>query len=231
MNLKDVFMYARISDPDKDKLFTKINISYRELKNLVLAHDLNTLREQIDAYGDNLLILQVRDGNIKNVEFLLKNDFDPNFVNSKQGVSALHIAAAKGDEKMCRLLIDYGAIANVLDLEGKTPSQVVPFKNKLFSKKNGNEGLINFLSQKEQEDILNGRLLECEIPQLQLPIKSRKITDFESRPCANSDEFNKKISEAIPHFQSEEFSRQMEELSKQASGILKGHYKIPSPGI
>ncbi|PUZ55592.1 hypothetical protein GQ55_5G224700 [Panicum hallii var. hallii] len=51
---------------------------------------------------------------------LLKRGLDPN-ESDNNGLTALHIAASKGNEQCVRLLLDYGADPNARDYEGKVP--------------------------------------------------------------------------------------------------------------
>ncbi|RLM92446.1 potassium channel AKT1-like [Panicum miliaceum] len=51
---------------------------------------------------------------------LLKRGLDPN-ESDNNGLTALHIAASKGNEQCVKLLLDYGADPNARDYEGKVP--------------------------------------------------------------------------------------------------------------
>ena len=57
------------------------------------------------------------------MEILLRHNADVNAqrILSGRGYSALHLAAAGGDLKMCRVLLNYKAELDIRDYDGCTP--------------------------------------------------------------------------------------------------------------
>ena len=79
--------------------------------------------------GNNELMDAVIDSNYDNVESLLKkNSIDIDSVND-DGMTALHFAAEAGDGLILRLLLDYGALINVVDHQGNSPLHLAANKN------------------------------------------------------------------------------------------------------
>jgi ankyrin repeat protein len=57
-------------------------------------------------------------------KILLKYGADPNIQERLYGLTPLHMAAARGDEKMVKLLLKYGARTDIRDAKGRTPRDV-----------------------------------------------------------------------------------------------------------
>ena len=71
------------------------------------------------------------------MEFLLKNGAEVNVQSNKRGITALIIAAAVGDVKLVRLLLDHGADRNLVENDG----------NKVVdrARQNGNSAVVTLL--------------------------------------------------------------------------------------
>lgn len=74
-----------------------------------------------DSYGWNAFLHAVNAGQVDKVRFLASRyGFDPN-VRDRRGITALMIAAAKGDIVMMDTLVELGADMNVADSDGWRP--------------------------------------------------------------------------------------------------------------
>lgn len=73
-----------------------------------------------DSDGQTALMYATTRLSTATVQFLLKNGADVNVQSKKQGFTALIIAASGGDEKLVRLLLEYGADRNLAEHDGST---------------------------------------------------------------------------------------------------------------
>ena len=96
--------------------------------NAVAKEDLNALRFFIENYnalhkynldGDNLLIHAADLSKYNSARLLIEKKTNINYKNS-YALTALHIAAIKGDYKMAKLLLSMGADFTIQDKDGKT---------------------------------------------------------------------------------------------------------------
>jgi hypothetical protein len=87
----------------------------------------------LEQRRDNELIVEVILGNIDRVNQLLDQDGIPD----QTGKTALHWAAAQGNDQLVRLLLDHGFAIDAQDLHGHTPLHLAA--------RNGNLSTVNFL--------------------------------------------------------------------------------------
>lgn len=73
-----------------------------------------------DSDGQTALMYATTRLSAPTIEFLLNNDADINVQSKKQGFTALIIAAAAGDEKLVRLLLEHGADRDLAEYDGST---------------------------------------------------------------------------------------------------------------
>lgn len=88
----------------------------------LLAHASMDSIDLADSDGNNALIYSTQRGYLENVQNLLKNGADVNYVNPLTGLSALSTAAAEGHLPIIKLLAKKGhADVNTVDKAGKSP--------------------------------------------------------------------------------------------------------------
>ncbi|ERL91398.1 hypothetical protein D910_08730, partial [Dendroctonus ponderosae] len=68
-------------------------------------------------------------GDLEAVEILLSRNVNVNSQNSVNGWTALHWACKRGNEKIVRQLLNYGADKSVKNSKGETPSDICTFSN------------------------------------------------------------------------------------------------------
>jgi len=90
-----------------------------EFANLALAHAAQP--DRATAEGKPLLNHLIQWGQIKPALWLLQQGASPNIADSKQGWTAAHQAASRGNERMMRAVIQAGADLQRRDKQGYTP--------------------------------------------------------------------------------------------------------------
>ena len=90
-----------------------------EFANLALAHGAQP--DRATAEGKPLLNHLIQWGQIKPALWLLQQGASPNIADTKQGWTAAHQAASRGNERMMRAVIQAGADLQRRDKQGYTP--------------------------------------------------------------------------------------------------------------
>ena len=91
-----------------------------------------------DSGGQTALFYTAKRSFNETTEFLLKNGAEVNVQSKKKGITALMIAAALGNEKMVRLLLDNGADPALHDNFGATAE--------VFAQKKGHSAVVDLLA-------------------------------------------------------------------------------------
>jgi len=79
------------------------------------------------------LIQATVSGKLAQVKELIEHGQDVNYVDSKTGDTALHVASAIGNESISKYLVDNGADANIKNKLGRTPLRILMEKRALNS--------------------------------------------------------------------------------------------------
>jgi len=82
-----------------------------------------------DMYGRTALMVQANNGSKEEMEWLLKNNADPNIKN-RYGATAIMFAIVADDPEKVRLLLDNGADRNIINMKGETLVQYAKKNNK-----------------------------------------------------------------------------------------------------
>lgn len=130
----------------------KVESELEYLDYYVEQNDLKEIQRLIDEYGVNcydpdkrtFLIKAASKGNLKVLEFLLKNGADVNF-QDRGGYSSLHFSAQNKHEKIAKVLLKNGANINIKDDYGNPPVWTAIFNSK------GDFSLIKLLIEKGAE--------------------------------------------------------------------------------
>lgn len=85
------------------------------------------LRHGADKNAGSPVYSAAESGNMDCAEVLLKGGCDPN--SHRENVTALHIAAFRGNAPMCSLLLKYKADPSLLDRAGLTPLEMAERQN------------------------------------------------------------------------------------------------------
>ncbi len=116
---------ARVNDAAKNgwsPLMLAVTKGYADITTHLLAAGADA--NQADVYQWTPLMRASYEQRLKIVRLLLKHPATDPDLQGENGITALHIAASQGQEKIARLLVSAKARVDILDHEGRTPYAV-----------------------------------------------------------------------------------------------------------
>src|SRR5665213_2392979 len=85
---------------------------------------------EMDRYGRTALHYSAAENDVKNVEDLLGEGYDPNLHELRQGYTPLHLAAQQWSVEAAEALLNGGAEVDAVDVYGNTPLWTAVFNCK-----------------------------------------------------------------------------------------------------
>ncbi|XP_046688481.1 ankyrin-1-like [Homalodisca vitripennis] len=107
-------------------LHLAIGCNFDNIVNLLVLHKVDLYKENIR--GESPLILAIKRQNLKNIETLIKNGYDPNKINSVESFLPLHAAALFCKLDIIKLLVNLGANVNLTSKLWGTPLHALASK-------------------------------------------------------------------------------------------------------